>query len=108
MERCSKLFLVIWTGFSVAFSPDGQTLASASKDRTIKLWDLRNGLLRTLSGHSDAVRTVAISPDGQTLASGSWDKTIKVWNLHNGDYYALYLDTQTWFLLSLSAPMGRP
>jgi len=40
-------------------------------------------LLRTLSGHSDAVRTVAIGPDGQT-ASGSWDKTIKVWNLHNG------------------------
>ena len=70
---------------SVAFSPDGQTLASASLDKTIKLWNVSTGkLLQTLSGHSDWVRSVAFSPDGQTLASGSQDKTIKLWNVTTG------------------------
>jgi WD40 repeat protein len=70
---------------SVAISPDGQTLASSSEDKTIKLWNLRTGeLLHTLTGHSDKVTSVAISSDGQTLASGSLDKTIKLWNLNTG------------------------
>ena len=56
---------------SVAFSPDGQTLASVSGDRTIKLWRVSDGtLLRTL-WHTGGVTSVAFSPDGQTLASGS-------------------------------------
>ena len=56
-----------------------------SLDKTIKIWNLGSGrLLRTLTGHSDWVRSVAISPDGQLLASGSSDKTIKIWNLGSG------------------------
>jgi len=66
MERCSKLFWSFGLGF-LAFSPDGQTLASASKDRTSCCGISVMESSRTLSGHSDAVRTVAISPDGQTL-----------------------------------------
>ena len=62
---------LVW---SVAFSPNGQTLASGSQDRTIRLWNPNNGnLKRTLTGHRDAVNSVAFSPDGRTLASGSWD-----------------------------------
>ena len=62
---------------SVAFSPDRKTLASASGDNTIKLWNLQNQKeIATLTGHS-----IALSPDGTTLAAASGDKTIKLWNL---------------------------
>jgi WD40 repeat protein len=70
---------------SVAISPDGLTLVSGSRDKTIKIWNLRSGnLLRTLGGHTSDVNSVAISRDGQTLISGSGDHTIQVWNLNNG------------------------
>ncbi|KAJ5633164.1 hypothetical protein N7490_009503 [Penicillium lividum] len=70
---------------SVAFSPDGLTLASSSNDNTIKFWDTAAGTQRqTLEGHSGWVRSVAFSPDGLTLASGSEDKTIKLWNTVTG------------------------
>jgi WD40 repeat protein len=69
---------------SVAFSPDGRTLASGSLDETIKLWDTPSGqLLHTLQDHSDTVLSVAFSPDG-TLASGSGEGTIKLWDAASG------------------------
>ncbi|MEH1859474.1 MAG: serine/threonine-protein kinase [Nostoc sp.] len=70
---------------SVAFSPDGTTLGSASDDKTIKLWNLTDGQeIRTLEGHSNWIWTIAFSPDSKILASGSADKTIKLWNLETG------------------------
>jgi WD40 repeat protein len=65
---------------SVAFSPDGKAIASASNDKTIKLWNLEGRLLNTLSGHGDSVYSVAFSPDGKTITSASNDKTIKLWD----------------------------
>ncbi|MEG4234732.1 AAA-like domain-containing protein [Microcoleus sp. Pol11C3] len=64
----------------VAIAPDGQTIASASKDKTIKLWSTDGKPLRTITGHKDEVDSVAFSPDSQTIASASKDKTIKLWS----------------------------
>ncbi|KAH7187803.1 hypothetical protein DER44DRAFT_736509 [Fusarium oxysporum] len=65
----------------VAFSADGQRLASGSIDKTIKVWDAATGAyIQTLEGHNASVNSVAFSADSQRLASGSDDKTIKVWN----------------------------
>src|SRR5436190_2018448 len=70
---------------AVASSPDGQLLASASRDKTVRLWDPRTGASRgTLEGHSDLVSAVAFSPDGQLLASASYDKTVRLWDPRTG------------------------
>jgi dipeptidyl aminopeptidase/acylaminoacyl peptidase len=66
--------------WSVSFSPDGQTIATGSSDKTVKLWNRDGTLLKTLTGHNDSVWSVSFSPDGQTIATGSSDKTVKLWN----------------------------
>ena len=71
---------------AVAYSPDGQTLASSgSSDGTVQLWDVESGThTRTLKGHTDTVRTLAFSPDGKTLVSGSKDDTLRMWDTNTG------------------------
>ena len=62
-----------------------KTIATASGDNTVKLWNLGGQELQTLSGHSDWVRSVALIPDGKTIASASRDQTVKLWNLDIDD-----------------------
>lgn len=71
---------------SLAFSPDGTILASASEDRTIGLWDVAHGTLRrVLYGHTEGVYSVVFSADGATLLSASADGTLKFWDSQTGE-----------------------
>ena len=68
-------------GFNyLAWDRDGKTLASASRDGTVKLWNTSGKLLKTLEGHTERVNYLVWDWDGQTLASASRDGTVKLWN----------------------------
>jgi WD40 repeat protein len=74
-----------------AFSPDGETIVSASGyglsagHNTLKLWDAETGACRaTVEGHTGPVNACAFSPDGATIVSGSADKTLKLWGARTG------------------------
>ncbi len=65
---------------SISFSPDGELLASASRDQTLRIWSLAAGeSLHALQGHSGSVEAVAFSPDGSLLASGGEDQQVLLW-----------------------------
>ncbi|MDC3223735.1 protein kinase, partial [Mariniblastus sp.] len=70
---------------SVAFSPDGNSIASGSRDGTFKIWDAKTGKVKlTLKRHRASVYSVAFSPDGNSIVSGSGDSTLKIWDAKTG------------------------
>jgi WD40 repeat protein/energy-coupling factor transporter ATP-binding protein EcfA2 len=70
-------------GYSVAFSPDGKTLAADGNDNSLLFWDVasQRQVGSTFTGHTGPVYSVAFSPDGKTLASGSHDSTVRLWDV---------------------------
>jgi WD40 repeat protein len=71
---------------SVAFSPDGNTLAAGGRDGFVRLWEVATRkLAATLNGHTAVVTSVAFSPDGKLLAAASRDKMIRLWDISIGN-----------------------
>jgi WD40 repeat protein/serine/threonine protein kinase len=71
---------------NVAFSPDGERLATGGEKSLVNIWDVKTGMgLQTLPGHNGFVYTVAFSHDGRWIASGSEDSTVKIWDGRSGE-----------------------
>ena len=93
---------------SVAFSPDGKTLASGGGDNVIHLWDIGTGKRKmTLVGHTHWVFSLAFSPDGKTLASGSVDSDIRLWDPRTGEPKKTLTGHGNWVRSIAFSPDGK-
>ncbi len=90
---------------SVAFSPDGQLIASAALDHTGRVWDVRQGrLVHELHGHTDFLNEVTFDPIGRWIASASRDQTVKLWDARTG----VLIDTLAGHTDSVTSVSFRP
>ena len=96
-----------YTIYDLAFSPDGERLASASHDGTLSIWEVKTGRsLLTLKGHAAPVHGVAWSPDGKRIVSGSIDKTARIWAADTGTTTAVMREHQDEIMTVAWSPDG--
>ncbi len=92
----------------IAISPDESKIATASDDKTIKVWNYNTyELLYTLEGHTDYVRTVAFSPDGQLIASAGDDQTVRIWDVNTGIILHVLEGHEDWIFTVAFSPDGK-
>jgi WD40 repeat protein len=94
--------------YDIAFSPDGKSIATASYDRLVRIWDCDSSReIRSLKDHSDAVYAVAFSPDGKLLATGSADRSVKIWEVATGQRLHTLSESTDWVYSVTWSPDGR-
>ncbi|HEX9675791.1 MAG TPA: WD40 repeat domain-containing protein, partial [Anaerolineales bacterium] len=100
--------------WGMAASPNGDLLATASADRTVKLWTVGRdasgapqlSLQTTLTGHTETVWGVAFAPDGRTLASAAWDRTVRLWDVPGAEQRAVLQGHTDWVYDVAFSPAG--
>ena len=93
---------------AVAFSTNGQHIATGSNDGTLRLWDVDTGqCLRALTGHESGLTSVTFSPDGLHIASGSHDHTLRLWDVDTGQCLRVMTGHEDWVTSVAFSPNGQ-